>query len=116
MLFQKVCPCVFVLCKVKEFIDLTIFAHPEEDCPYVDIARFLHDFCGCPSFLGHCIQAPRRYEVLFMSYYFSNVTPDYPLDVAVDGWKVAEGFPDSEVFYSLVFNSFHVYAYDPSHG
>ncbi len=26
-----------------------------------DMARFLQDFCGCPSFLGHWIQAPNSF-------------------------------------------------------
>ena len=54
--------------------------------------------------------------VLFLFYYFSNLIPDSPVDIVVNRWEVAEGFPDSDIFYSLIFNSFHVYAQDTSHG
>jgi len=74
---------------------------------------FLQDICGCPSFLGHGNFLVGGFILVLL---FSDVNPNSPLDIVVDRWKVAEGFPDSDVFYSIIFNSFHVYAQAPSHG
>ena len=63
----------------------------------VAMKSFLHDFCGCPIFLGPCIQAPVSWEgsrLFLAQIIFPTVSPGVVSDIKTDFLNVFSFFFD----------------------